>query len=207
MPVSKPQGIHGTVYFFLTSQMFFFIPCELRRPLPQLCLLSLCSSLICTSRSTRICPLTSSVSSTSGDRVRPLSTLFQNCAGRGCATTVTPSLFCISSLPDEFGNGIHLFSSSSVPNIVRDWLSVPVSLPRVLMPRVDSKRRAKRLRLEPDPPEPEPGVAVEETGADLKAEEPGRSGLLLRHMCQMIGRLVQRMPPRGSKAAYAPRGT
>lgn len=117
--------------------------------------------------------------------VRTRSTVFQNCARSGCA-----GLSCIS--------GLHAACpSSSIPSIVRAWLSVPV-WSALLRP----SERAIRLRLD----SPEPGVAVVE-GCDLKAEEPGRSGRRFRHMCQIMGRLVQRMPPRGSKAEYAPRGT
>ena len=41
----------------------------------------------------------------------------------------------------------------------------------------------------------------------LKAEASRGLALRLRNMCQIIGRLVQRMPPKGSKTEYAPKGT
>lgn len=45
---------------------------------------------------------------------------------------------------------------------------------------------------------------------DLNTDDPGRRDCALRclrHMCHTMGRFVQSMPPRGSKAEYAPRGT
>jgi hypothetical protein len=179
-------------HFLLTSHTFFRTPCTLfgAAPLPKVCRIggpSLDDSACCTS------PLFVFAASPLSDGCdRLLSTLLQYCAGLDVAVTLLFSL--VRSVP----KGAEAVSSSP-PNIVRDWLSVPVCS-CVLSP----SDRTKRVRR--DCPDPEPGVAVED-GCDLNIEEPGRRGFRFRHMCQIMGRFVQRIPPRGSKAEYAPRGT
>ena len=190
-------------HFFLTCQIFFFIPDGDREPVtlrPQLCLLlSLCSTSVWTSLSTIIWFPPPGVISSSwrGAPVLP-STWFQNWAGLGWVMTRASFSF-----PTAESTGTHLLScscsSSSVPNIVRAWLSVPV-WSKVLRPTLCNPLLSRLGR------ESDPGVAAEDELALYP--DPGSRGVLrFRHICQIMGRLVQRIPPRGSKAEYAPSGT
>jgi hypothetical protein len=69
----------------------------------------------------------------------------------------------------------------------------------VLSRLVRPRERATRLRSDPDPIV---GVWLLEFGF-----VHGSIALRLRIMCHMIGRLLQSIPPRGSKTEYIPRGT
>jgi hypothetical protein len=165
-------------HFFRTSHTFFRIPCGLFGPLLDGPL-----QLFLFGAQSELSPVSFTISTASDFA---FSTLPKNFALSTCAG---PS--CIS--------GVHpLCPSSSIHSIVRAWLSVPV-LSALLRP----SDLAIRLRREL--------IFAEELGPDdLKADDPGRRLLSRRHfryMCHIIGRLVQRMPPRGSKAEYAPRGT
>ena len=165
-------------HFFLTSQTFFRIPCGFFGvPLEGPLQLFLCGAL------SELSPASLTTSTAS---VFNFSTLPKNFALSACA-----GLSCIS--------GLHpLWPSSSLPNIVLAWLSVPVST--ALLRPSDLAIRIRR----------EPMVAEELGSDDLKPDKPGRRlefRRRFRYMCHIMGRLVQSMPPRGSKAEYAPRGT
>ena len=164
--------------FLLTSHMFFRIPCALFE-LPFEGPLLFFRIGVASEAS----PVSGTTSTAS---VLTFSTLPKALALSACA-----GLSCIS--------GLHSFCpTSSSCSIVLAWLSVPVS--SELLRPID---RAIRLRREPV-------VAWELGSDDLKADKPGRRLEFLRrflYMCHMMGRLVHSMPPRGSKAEYAPSGT
>jgi len=116
-----------------------------------------------------------------------------------------------------FSTVVQIFGSGFI------WLSIlcslwnspglPVSLPGSVVVRsplslivrscvVIPSRIANRCRREPMV-----GVGLNLEEWDLNWDELSLMVLCLRNKCHIIGKLVQSMPPRGSNAEYAPRGT
>jgi hypothetical protein len=129
-----------------------------------------------------------------------------NGSSDGPSSTLPPSI--LSTVVQIVGSGFCASRFSSLCQSLPPGcgLSSIVPLPlsfcvrsRVVMPR----RMANRSRRDPIV-----GVASEvEFECVLKPAMPLSSALRFRNMCHMMGRFVQRMPPRGSKTEYAPSGT